>query len=67
MTFPTISDERSKKEYLVTYKVTYMKRYIVEASSYEAAECYAEDELYADSFNVYHDDPDVDLFDTEIV
>lgn len=67
MTFPTISDERSKKEYLVTYKVTFTKRYIVEASSYEAAEEYADDELHADSFNIYHDDPDVDLFDTEIV
>lgn len=67
MTFPTISQEGSKKEYLVTYKVTFTKRYIVEASSYEAAEDYAEDELYVDSFNVHHDDPEVDLFDTEIV
>lgn len=68
MTFPTISEEGTMKEYLVTYTVTFTKKYVVEASSYEAAEDYAEDELYTESFNIYKDEAvEVELYDTEML
>ena len=55
------------KEFLVTVKVCFTKKYLVSAADWEYAEDYGVDEAYGDVYNIHSDECTVQPMDAEAV
>ena len=57
----------ANRDYLVTVKVTFTRKYLVNAKDWEYAEDYAVDEAIGDNYSVASEDCEIEPYEVEEV